>query len=131
MDRSRVHDIKKERKKALYLREISALVQSLGEQEPSVAQVYVTHVEFSDDYGICNVYVIPYTSFSQEVCQKALDTIKLYKPSMRKALASKINPRYTPELRFFFDNVKEKQYKIDQLLDKVCEDLQKEDTKKD
>ena len=123
MSQSRIHDVKKERKKSLFLRELAAIVQRLGGEEPAIAQVFVSRVDLTDDYGACYVYLVPYTSFSQEIVDMAIEKLILYKPSIRRAIAESINPRYTPDIRFFFDEVKEKQYKIDQLLDKVHEEL--------
>jgi len=120
-------DVKKEKKKALYLREIAPLVQEISLQEPEVAKYYVSRVDLSADTGICYVF---FSSFQQGVEQeqekdfkKALDILKLYKPSMRKALAQSINARYTPELIFAYDVHKEKERRINDLLDRVQQEL--------
>lgn len=128
----RCQNIKREKKKALFLREITAMVQALGGDDQAVAQVYVTRIDFSDDYGICHVYFSTYSEFSEELFSKVLERLKLYKPSMRKALAGRIQSRYTPDLIFFYDKTKEKAFKINQILDKVSEELresQDEDSK--
>ncbi len=115
--------IKREKKKALFLREITAMVQALGGDDQAVAQVYVTRIDFSADYGICHVYFSTFSDFSEVLFNTVLDRLKLYKPSMRKSLAKRIDGRYTPDLIFFYDKVKEKEHNINQLLDKVSEEL--------
>jgi ribosome-binding factor A len=123
MTSPRLSEIKREKKKSLFFREVSSLVQQLSAEDAAVAKVYVTRVDFSQDYGLCYIYFSTYGAFSQEVFDAALDRLKLYKPSMRQILAKKIVGRYTPDLKFFYDTVKEKEYKINQLLDKVSEEL--------
>ncbi len=126
----RLQKIKREQKKSLFLREITTLVQALGGDDKAVAQVYVTRLEFSADNGICYVYFTTFSEFSEELFKEVLERLKLYKPSMRKALAARIQSRYTPDLVFFYDQIKEKEYNINQLLDKVSEEL-REDAKKE
>lgn len=128
----RSQKIKREKKKSLFLREITMLVQSLGADNAVVALAYVTRIDFSADYGMCYVYFSTFNECSEEIFNKVLDQLKLYRPSMRKALAARIPSRYTPDLVFFYDKTKEKEIKINQLLDKVSQDLtesQAEDAK--
>ena len=117
------HEIKREQKKSLFIREISQIIQLIAETEPLVAKVYPTRLDFSNDYGICYVYLSTFDEFSEEIFAKSLEVLKLYKPSIRKELATRLNPRYTPNIVFLYDKVREKQSKIDNLLDKVRDDL--------
>jgi len=127
----RFQEIKREKKKSLFLREIASLVQSLGGEDKVVAQVYVTRVDLSADTGICYVYFSTYTEFSEELFKTVLERLKLYKPSMRKALAHTIPGRYTPDLLFLYDKPKEKEFRINQLLDKASEDLRASEKSQD
>ncbi len=122
----RYQEVKREKKKSLFLREIASLVQTLGAEDQEIAKVYVTRIDFSDDFGICYVYFSTYGEFSESMFNTVLDRLKLYKPSMRKSLARSIRGRYTPDLVFLYDKPKEKEFKIHQLLDKVSQEL-KED----
>lgn len=115
-------NIKQDKRKKLYLRELSVIVQALAAQEPAVADVYVTRIEFSADTGICFVYFTSFVADGLASYEKALDVLKLYKGSMRKELARTINARYTPELVFVYDENKEKERHIHGLLDKVLEE---------
>lgn len=120
----RNHEIKREKKKSLFFREISQIIQLISETEPLVTKVYPTKVDFSNDYGICYVYLSTFDEFSEETFEKSLEVLKLYKPSIRKELATRLNPRYTPNIVFLYDKVREKQSKIDNLLDMVRDDLE-------
>ncbi|KKQ33492.1 MAG: hypothetical protein US49_C0001G0172 [candidate division TM6 bacterium GW2011_GWF2_37_49] len=117
------HEIKREQKKSLFIREITQIIQLLAEAEPLVGKVYPTRVDFSNDYGILYVYLSTFDEFSEEAFNLSLDRLKLYRPSMRKELATRLNPRYTPNIIFLYDKVREKQSKIDNLLDMVRDDL--------
>jgi ribosome-binding factor A len=123
MNSSNLREVKREKKKSLFFRELSQLVQMISESEPKVAKVYVTRVDFADDLSVCYAYLSTYAEFSEEIFDDALRVLKLYKPSVRKELATRINPRYTPDIIFVYDKAKEKQSRIDTLLDKVRDDF--------
>jgi ribosome-binding factor A len=125
MKKSRVSQIKREQKKSNYLRKISSLIQSLALDEPSVAKVFITRVELSADGGICYVYFSTYDS--PEAFDVALETLKLYKPSMRSSLAKQLKTRYVPDLVFMYDKARDKQRRIDLILSQISS----EDTKKE
>jgi len=113
-------EIKREQKKSFLLREISALVRSLAQDEPKLSFLFVTKVELSKDTGICYVYFSTHTD--KEAFYQGLEILKLYKPSMRKALAKILQTKYVPELFFKYDSAKEKERKINVLLDKISEE---------
>ena len=117
---SNVSQIKREQKSSLYLHEISSLIQTLSLDEPKLIKVFVTRVSLSKDYGICFVYFSTYTD--KTAFDEALEILKLYKPSLRKALSGRIVGRYTPNLVFLYDETKEKERKIEDLLDKVAQE---------
>ena len=120
MKKTKVHDIKREKKKSLFFREMSSLVQSISQDELAVAGVYVTRVELSADTGICFVYLSTFKE--KEYFDKALDILKLYKPSMRSELSNRICSRYTPNIVFKYDEAKEKERHMHDILDKIKED---------
>ena len=120
---SNLHEIKRERKKSLFFRELSQIISLISNENTDVQKVYVTRVDFSQDAGILYVYLSTFDVFSEEIFKTALDALKLYRPSIRKELATRLNPRYTPEIIFIYDENREKQDRIDTLLDKVIQDL--------
>lgn len=116
-------DIKREKKKSLFFRELSLLIHKVTESEADVAAVYISRVDLSADNGIIYVYFASMQEPSKEIYEKALVKLKLYKPSIRKALAQTLQSRYTPDLLFLFDEKAEKVRNINELLDKVQQDL--------
>jgi ribosome-binding factor A len=130
MNLSSLSEIKREKKKSVYLREISELLHLLAEEEKEVSRVYVTRVELSADTGICYIYFSAYSCLdeksSKEVFEEVLKVLKLYKPSIRKSLSKKIHARYIPELIFCYDEKREKVNKINSLLEKVHQELQEQ-----
>lgn len=114
-----VKSIKRAQKESLFFREISKLFMQVSMDDPNLADVFVNRVQLSPDKGVCNVFF--YTSKGEEHFNKLLHTLKLYKPSLRKALASSIKSRYTPDLIFQFDKQFEKQSRIEALMDTLKE----------
>ena len=53
----------------------------------------------------------------------ARDLLVMYKPSIRKALASRLSSRYIPDLRFVFDEKKEQEHRMVDILTQVGEEL--------
>ncbi len=126
MSRSTTKDVKKEQKKSLYLRHLSELLRLLSENESAVSKVYITRVDFSNDTGMCYIYFSTYSDENRdEAFKDALEVLKLYKGSLRKALSKQIHSRYVPSLHFLYDEKREKQRQIESLLDQVHEDLEK------
>ncbi len=123
MTKNSAAEIKRERKKSLYMQHITSLVQAVAAEEPVVAQLYVSDVDLSADTGICYVLFSAFKDPGEEIFNQALNVLKLYKPSMRKALADRVQARYAPNLIFKYDVAKERQRRIDSILDKVSQDL--------
>ena len=117
MKKTRSQDIRREQKKSFYLREISSLLQRLSIDEPDVTRVFVTRVDLSPDGGMCYIYLSTYST--QEDFDTALEKLKLYKPSMRQALAKSMRGRYVPNLVFVYDQVKEKTRRVEDILDEI------------
>ncbi len=112
-------DIKKAQKESLLLREISGLLLQAGMDDPRLQKVTVSRVSLSDDKGTCTVFF--YTSQGKKAFEEILEILKLYKPSLRAALAKKIRGRYTPNLVFRFDDQIEKSEKMNALFQQLKE----------
>lgn len=125
--KSRVHDIKKEQKKSFYLRELSQHLYKLSEDESLLRHIFLTRVDLSADGGICYLFfsAIPLqaTDSAEKIFEDALPRLKLYKPSLRTALAKALSKKYVPDLLFLFDEKKEKVDSMNRLLDRVQEEL--------
>jgi ribosome-binding factor A len=127
MIKSKVSDIKREQRKSFYLRELSQLLYIVAQDVPFLLSVFLTRVDLSADGGICYLYFsaspTPELDTPEKVFELALPKLKLYKPSLRTALAKSSSKRYVPDLFFLFDEKKEKVDKMNELLNKVQEDL--------
>ena len=87
--------------------------------DASLQSITITRVALSADKSSCSVFF--YTPAGEEAFKKMLETLKLYKPSLRTALAAKIRGRYTPDIIFRFDEQYEKSEKMNKLLEKLKE----------
>src|SRR6476659_8209315 len=97
-----VPNVKNAQKESLLFREIAQLFMRAAQDDSRLNDIMVHRVQLSPDKGVCTVYF--YTSQGEEQFKKLLDVLVLYKPSLRKALATRIRSRYTPELIFKFDS---------------------------
>jgi ribosome-binding factor A len=113
--------IKHSQRESQLFQEIAQLLRQAAVDDPRLGQAFINRVQLSPDGSICTVYF--YTPGGQEHFKTVLETLKLYKNSLRKALAERLNRRYTPELVFKFDTRFEKQQKLEALLDKIKADL--------
>jgi ribosome-binding factor A len=129
--KNNVSKIKKEKKKALYFREISKILHDLVEQEEAVSLVYPTRLDFSADNGICYVFFSVFNADNEQkslsIFNKALEILKLYRSSIRKVLGERIRARYTPDIFFRYDEKRCKVNKINSLLSDVQKELDEYD----
>lgn len=116
---SSVRDIKRAQKESTLLRQISTLFMQTAMDDPRLKDIFINRVELSSDKGVCTVYF--YSAKGEDYFNELLNVLKLYKPSLRTALARSIKSRYTPELIFKFDKQFEKQQKIENLLESLKE----------
>lgn len=114
---SSVSNVKRAQKESLLFREISKLFMEATLDDNRLQGIFVNRVKLSPDKGMCTVYF--YTAQGEEYFKQILHILTLYKPSMRKALASTIRGRYVPDLLFTFDTQFEKQQRIEELIEQV------------
>lgn len=112
-----VDRIKKARREAQLMRVISRLLVLQAADDPELHGFSVTRVELNADNSICSVFF--YGEGGEELFKQKLNYFKLYKPSLRAAIAQEISSRYTPNIVFRFDDQFEKQMAIERLLDTV------------
>lgn len=117
---SSVPNVKRAQKESLFFREISQLFLQATMDDKRLQGIFVNRVALSPDKGLCTVYF--YTAEGEETFKNILPVLTLYKPSLRKALASTIKGRYVPELIFKFDTTYEKQQRIEELIEHVRTD---------
>lgn len=122
MNNPRISEIKKEQKESLLLREISGLLLKASLDDPKLAGLSVLRVKLSPDKGTCFVFI--YAQNGIEEFKEKLESLKLYKPSLRKAVSRAIKGRYTPDIKFEFDSQFEKQSKMEEIFEQLKKDGQ-------
>lgn len=117
--------IKKNQKQSLLFKEISQLIQQATIDHPELNGFYISKVELSDDKGICFIYF--FSEAGPALFKPYLEILKLYKPSMRKALADNTKGRRVPQLVFKYDDNFAKQSELEALLETVKAELNEEE----
>lgn len=117
INNSRVSDIKRAQKESVLLRLMSELFHQITLEKPSLRDLYITRVELSQGKSLCRVFF--YSAVGKAHFLSSLEDLKLYKPSMRKAIAQTFDSRYTADLLFVFDEQFEKSQRIESLLEKI------------
>jgi len=110
-------EIKKSRKKSLFFKEITKLFMQATLDDKRLQGLIVSDVSLSSDKSACTIYF--YTEQGKEHYEELFDTLILYKPSLRKAIANEIKLRRVPELIFKFDSKYQKRQRLEQLLDSI------------
>lgn len=112
-----VKKIRKAQKESLFLHEVARLFLEQSMEDSELRNLFVNRVSLSDAGGVCEIYF--YSSLGRQEFDRVFDRLKLYKPSLRKALSSRIASRYTPDLIFRFDDQLKKQLEIEELIERV------------
>jgi ribosome-binding factor A len=123
MNSSNVSHIKRSQKESVLLRELSKMLLSLSLEDKELNGLFVNRVELSKNKGVCVIYF--YDPMGKEVFETKKRRLILYKPSLRKGIATALNGRYTPELKFTFDELFEKQQRIENILETVKKEFDK------
>ncbi len=130
MHNPRTSLIKREQRKSFLLRELSTMLYTLCEDEPKLSPLFISKVNLSDDGGICYVYMsttpLDPNVTPKDLYQELVPSLILFKPSMRKNLAGALQKRYVPDIKFLFDENREKMDKLNELLDRVQHELHDE-----
>ncbi len=117
MTHSRVSEIKHAQKESNLFHKIAQFFIQIKQDEPELANLSITRVKLSPDKGTCFVFFAAIGGLKEYEAKRK--TLVLYKTSLRKALAQVIPGRYTPSLRFTYDELLEKQLRVDNLLEKL------------
>ena len=117
MTHQRPQDIKRAQRESFLFREIANLLLQVLRDEKELTSLSVTRAKLSPDGGLCTVFF--YTQGGEKEFREKLQTLKLYKPSLRAALSKILHGRYTPELLFKYDESVDKQQKIELLFEQL------------
>jgi ribosome-binding factor A len=115
--KSRVSTIKHAQKESVLLHTIAQLFMQIMQDEPLLKGLTVTRAVLSPNKSSCTIFF--HTLGGLKEFEEKRKTLVLYKPSLRQALAKSIHGRYTPDLRFAYDQQLDKQRRIDDLIDKL------------
>src|SRR3989338_2127674 len=113
-----VSDIKRAQKISLLYKTITSLFTETIRDNTAIQGLYITRVELSPDKGMCIIYFYALEG-GEEFFKDKFHELKLYKPSLRAALARYIPSRYTPDIMFKYDTQQNKVARIEELLSKV------------
>lgn len=92
-------------------------------RDPAAAGAVISNVKVSDDLRQATVYVRVLTGDADAARQKELvKAMERAKGVMRRELSSRMQLRYTPELRFFWDSGADHALRMDQLFDEISKE---------
>ncbi len=99
------------------IRDVIAMIFS-GDQlsDPRLSGVTITAVKISGDLQLASVYFRLYDKKILEDAQKGLESCKGF---LKRKLASVLDVRRVPELRFFFDESIEQGARIEELISQL------------
>ena len=117
MSRSRVSEIKHAQKESNLFHKIAQFFLQIKQDEPKLEGLSISRVELSPDKGTCLVFF--YCAGGLKEYEATRPALVLYKPSLRKALATAIPGRYTPNIKFAYDQQQEKGRRVEELLNKL------------
>ena len=91
---SNTKDIKRAQKESQLHRILSEIFLELVLEEPQLTGIYINKVVLSKDKSCCTIL---FFCEDQQQFRDSFETLILYKPSMRKAIAQKMASRYVPD----------------------------------
>ena len=109
--------IRRNQKQSMLFKEIAQLVQRASLDDRSLIEFSISRVELSDDQGCCYIYF--FSELGKENFKNFTEKLKLYKPSMRAALAKNVNARRVPQIAFRYDEQFAKTKEVEDLIESV------------
>jgi ribosome-binding factor A len=116
--RSTAPSVKRRQKESLYFKTITQLIADTCRDDAELSNFFVTRIGMSPDGGVCTVYI--YSPAGAEHSNKVVGRLIVYKPSLRKALATAISVRRVPEIIFDYDSRFEKQERLEAILNALA-----------
>ncbi|MCH5166279.1 MAG: 30S ribosome-binding factor RbfA [Erysipelotrichales bacterium] len=109
--------VKIERISSEVLRVLSEIML-LEAKDETLKHITITDCVVTNDLSFANVY---YTYMGDEPLEDVKKNLEVAAPYLRTVLASKIELRHTPELRFFYDESIEYGQNIERIINKLHE----------
>lgn len=104
------------------LRELSSILL-LEAKDETFKHITLTGCEVTSDLSFAKVY---YTYMGEETLEDVKENLKVAEPYLRTVLASRVDLRHTPELKFIFDDSVEYGQNIERILNEIKEKEEKE-----
>jgi len=114
------NNTRKKQKEALIFRKISEFLYRLHGELSLLDKITIVSVNMSSDSSSANVML--FSDDGETVVKEFIQQLVPFIPSIRKSLATSINLRRTPRIRFIYDSHFSKILKIEKLIDSVKED---------
>jgi len=109
-------EIRKQRVESQLRKEISLIIIE-DIKDPRIKFVSVTHASLSNDLRIANVYVR--VMGNDEERNNAMQGLVSASGFIRKEIGERMRLRYTPEIKFFFDESLDIQLRIENILREI------------
>jgi ribosome-binding factor A len=100
--------------------EVARLLFSL--RDPRLAGATVTRAELTDDLKLARVYVRPGEGIEPKDLVKGFIAAS---PRIRREVSEALKLRYSPEMKFFFDEGLDHQNRIEELLREIATDKER------
>lgn len=97
------------------LRELSSIML-IEARDETLKHVTLTGCEVTSDLGLARVY---YTYMGDETLEMVQKNLEVASPYLRTVLASRVDLRHTPELKFIFDDSVEYGQNIERILNEL------------
>ena len=81
--------------------------------------IFIDDIILSKDARVANVFLTNFSNDTELNGEEILSEIDNSLQKIKKEFSSKIELRYTPKLRFRFDSLREKSFKIDQKINNL------------
>ena len=81
--------------------------------------IFIDDIILSKDAKVANVFLTNFSNDTELDAEEILTEIDNSLQKIKKEFSSKIELRYTPKLRFRFDSLREKSFKIDQKINNL------------
>lgn len=94
-------------------------IMLLEARDETLKHVTVTGCVVTNDLSFANIY---YTYMGDESLEDVKKNLEVAAPYLRTVLASKIDLRHTPELRFHYDNSVEYGQNIERIINELHEE---------
>ena len=104
--------------------ELAQIIQ-LEMKDPRLGLVTVSHVDVSRDLAFADVYVSFLGVDDREAIEASIEVLNRAAGFLRSELARAVKLRFTPKLRFYFDNSLRRGQHLSSLIEKAIEKDQK------